>query len=88
LTVIKGKKLLELIPDVSWNKGKATLYILQRLKEDYLPIYIGDDQTDETAFKALCRRGITIRVGKSKKTLADYYLKDHREVLRLLKQIQ
>jgi trehalose-6-phosphatase len=52
-----------------------------------VPIYIGDDQTDETAFKALNGSGVTIRVGKSKKTAANYYLKGHWEVLRLLKEI-
>ena len=87
LAVIKGKKVLELIPNASWDKGKAALWILQRLKNNCLPIYIGDDQTDETAFKALCKNGITIRVGKSKKTYAKYYLKGHREVSRLLQQI-
>ncbi|MFA4829253.1 MAG: trehalose-phosphatase [Thermodesulfovibrionales bacterium] len=87
LVVIKGKKVLELAPNVSWNKGKAVRWILQRLKGKYLSIYIGDDLTDETAFKALCKRGITIRVGKSKKTFADYYLNGYREVSSILKQI-
>ncbi len=85
--VIKGKKVLELVPDILWDKGKAALLILQRLKGKCLPIYVGDDQTDETAFKALRRRGITIRVGKSKKTFAAYHLKGHREISSLLEQI-
>ncbi|MFN3739318.1 MAG: trehalose-phosphatase [Thermodesulfovibrionales bacterium] len=88
LTVMRGKMVLELIPDASWNKGKAVLYILRRLGKDYLPIYIGDDQTDETAFETLKKSGITIQVGKSKKTSARYYLKDYREVSQLLQQIQ
>lgn len=87
LSVIKGKKVLELIPNASWNKGKAVLYILQRLERDYLPVYIGDDTTDETAFEALKEIGITIRVGKSKKTSARYYLKDCRDVSRMLLKI-
>ncbi len=87
LALIKGKKVLELVPDVSWDKGKAVLWILQRLRDKCLPIYIGDDRTDETAFKALRKKGITIRVGKSKNTFADYYLKGYREVLRLLQEI-
>lgn len=88
LSVIKGKKVLELTPNASWNKGSAVLWILQQLKDKCLPIYIGDDQTDETAFKALNRKGITIRIGKSKKTAAKYHLKGHWEVSRLLKEIQ
>ncbi|MFZ6017326.1 MAG: trehalose-phosphatase [Nitrospirota bacterium] len=86
LVIIKGKKVLELIPNALWDKGRAVCLILQKLKKDCLPVYIGDDQTDETAFKALHKKGITIRVGKSKKTFADYYLKGHWEVSRLLQQ--
>ena len=86
-TIMKGKKVLELLPDVSWDKGKAVLWILQQLKDRCLPVYVGDDQTDETAFKALRGKGVTIRVGKSKKTSADYYLKGHWEIPGLLRVI-
>lgn len=88
LAVVKGKKVLELLPNVSWDKGSAALWILKELKVKCLPIYIGDDQTDENAFKALHKKGINIRVGKSKKTLADYYLKGYWEVSTLLRQMQ
>jgi len=88
LAVVKGKKVLELVPNVSWDKGSAALWILKELKVKCLTIYIGDDQTDENAFKALHKKGINIRVGKSKKTLADYYLKGYWEISRLLKQMQ
>ncbi len=88
LSVIKGKKVLELVPAVSWDKGKAVFLILQRLKHKCLPIYIGDDQTDENAFRALNKKGITIRVGKSAKTAADYYLKNQREVSEFLKRVK
>ena len=88
LAVIKGKKVLELVPDASWDKGKAVLWVLQRFKDKCLPVYVGDDQTDETAFKALRKKGITIRIGKSKKTFADYYLKGYWEISRLLQQVQ
>jgi trehalose-phosphatase len=88
LNVIKGKKVIELTPNVSWNKGSAVLWILKQLKDNCLPIYIGDDQTDETAFKALRKKGITIRIGKSKKSFADYYLKGYWEISRLLQQMQ
>jgi trehalose 6-phosphate phosphatase len=87
LNVIKGKKVIELTPDVSWNKGRAVLWILKQLKDKCVPIYIGDDQTDETAFKALSGKGFTIRVGKSKKTAANYYLKGYWELPRLLREI-
>lgn len=85
--IIKGKQVLELSPDVKWDKGNAVLYILQTLNNDIFPVYIGDDFTDEKAFTALKDRGITVRVGKSVKTEAQYYLKGHYEVLRFLKTI-
>lgn len=88
LTVIKGKKVLELTPGVSWDKGKAVLWILDHLKDSALAIFIGDDLTDESAFKVLKRKGISVRIGKSKRTLASFYLKDYRETFRLLKSIQ
>lgn len=87
LTIIKGKKVLELTPDISWDKGNAIFYILKRLKNKWFPIYIGDDKTDENAFRALNKKGITIHVGKTKNTFADYYLKGQWEALKLLQFI-
>jgi trehalose-phosphatase len=88
LTVIQGKKVLELMPSVSWDKGKASLWILQRLKVDCVPLYVGDDDTDESAFSALRQTGITIAVGRSRRTTAEYYLKSQGEVLRALRSLK
>jgi trehalose-phosphatase len=85
LAVMKGKKVLELTPAGPWNKGKAALMILERLGNGWLPVMIGDDVTDETAFAALRERGLTVRVGRSVKTSAQYYVKDQGEVGRFLK---
>ena len=87
VTVMRGKKVLELAPKISWDKGKAALFILHELKRNYLSIYVGDDATDEAAFKALNEDGITIRVGRSKNTAAKYYLKGQWEISRFLKHI-
>jgi trehalose-6-phosphatase len=53
-----------------------------------LPVYIGDDRTDEDAFDALKRKGITILVGRhGGKTSAKYRLKNVSAVTALLKKI-
>ncbi|MEW6118428.1 MAG: trehalose-phosphatase [Nitrospirota bacterium] len=85
---MKGKKVLELLPDIMWDKGSAVLWILRRLEDVHLPVYVGDDVTDENAFRAIGNKGITIRVGTSKKTCAQYYLKTSREVQRLLQMVR
>ncbi|MDA8325796.1 MAG: trehalose-phosphatase [Nitrospiraceae bacterium] len=87
LAVLEGKKVFELMPDISWDKGNAALWILDRLADGYLPVFVGDDVTDEAAFRALKERGVTVRVGRSKRTSARFYLKDYKETRRLLKSI-
>jgi len=62
-TTRMGKKVLEVRPEFNWHKGHAVKWILAEiLPSDSLPIYVGDDMTDEDAFAAI-PQGITIRVG-------------------------
>ena len=71
LRLTGGKMLLEVRP-LFWNKGKAVLWMWKRLAPKYLPVYIGDDVTDEDAFSALRPYGITIRIGGKKASHAQY----------------
>lgn len=71
LRLAGGKMLLEVRPLV-WDKGRAVLWLWKRLAPESLPVYIGDDVTDEDAFSALRPYGITIRVGKRKKSYAEH----------------
>jgi trehalose 6-phosphate phosphatase len=81
---VNGKKVIEVHPGLNWTKGHATLWLVKHARHPSpLPIYIGDDRTDEDAFDML-REGITIRVGKHRRSKAQYYVKNVREVLRLL----
>jgi len=85
-----GKKVLEILPPLNWNKGKILKLLLAILHpniKNIIPIYIGDDATDEHAFKILKKSGITIAVGKIRNTQAKYYVKNTREVLMLLGKI-
>ncbi|KAK4425524.1 putative trehalose-phosphate phosphatase F [Sesamum alatum] len=57
LRLTHGRKVLEVRPAIDWDKGKAVEFLLESLgfssSDDVLPIYIGDDRTDEDAFKLL-----------------------------------
>jgi trehalose-phosphatase len=67
LRITAGKMVVDLQPDIPWNKGRATLRLLDVMLEDpaeAVPVYVGDDQTDEDAFRLLRGRGITILVGE------------------------
>ena len=50
--VTTAKSALELRPAVDWDKGRALLLIRSRSAPDAFTIYIGDDATDEDAFRA------------------------------------
>jgi len=86
LRKLGGKKIFELQPDVPRHKGEAVLWLIKALdldRDDVLPIYIGDDETDENAFRALqgSQNGVGIRVAASdERTAATYVLKDTGEV--------
>jgi len=87
-----GKMVLEVRPPSEWDKGKVVLWLLTRQRfalkgKNVFPIYIGDDKTDEDAFKALEKKGLTIFVGEPKVSYAKYYLKDTGEVFEFLQKV-
>ena len=87
LRISGGKKVIEIRPKESWDKGEVILKIIKLLHfpEPPLVIYIGDDLTDEDVFRILKKDQIGIKVGKSAKTAAGYYLRNPQEVLKLLR---
>jgi len=90
IKVNSGKKVYEIKPPVRWDKGKVVLWLLVRQQfisgeKNVLPIYVGDDVTDENAFKALKENGLTVFVGKPGNSIADYYLKNTEEVTKFLR---
>ena len=86
-----GKKVFEIRPKIDWDKGKAVLWILKALdleSPDVMPFYLGDDTTDEDAFRALEKRGIGVLVTDApKSTRASYTLKDTDEVRNFLQSL-
>ncbi len=92
ISVKKGKMVLELAPAYKWSKADTAMWLLKKhelaLKgAKFFPIYIGDDLTDESVFKALKNKGLTIRVGKTRFSGARYYLKDPGETAEFLRRV-
>jgi alpha,alpha-trehalose-phosphate synthase [UDP-forming]/trehalose-phosphatase len=81
--ITSGKKVFEIKPRGIWNKGDAVSWIWKKFGGDRTPVYIGDDVTDEDAYKAIKGRGVGISVGNNNK--ADYQLKTQEDVKKLLK---
>jgi trehalose-phosphatase len=80
-----GDQVHEIRPRVNWNKGTAVNWIRKQFGyRDALPIYVGDDTTDEDAFAAIREDGIAIKVGNGTETVARYTLEDPAEVRKFL----
>jgi trehalose-phosphatase len=89
-----GKMIFELRPDIDWDKGKALSWLLDKLdlnRPDVVPIYIGDDLTDEDAMrelKNLKNRGLGILVrGEERPTEAAFALENPEEVKVFLQKL-
>ncbi|XP_010536537.1 PREDICTED: trehalose-phosphate phosphatase A [Tarenaya hassleriana] len=95
LRLTHGRKVLEVRPVIDWDKGKAVIFLLESLGlsdcEDVLPIYVGDDRTDEDAFKVLREgknRGYGVLVSAvPKESNAFFSLRDPSEVMEFLKSL-
>ena len=96
IRLTSGKKVWEIRPPVDWHKGKAVETIIKEMKTvlrngQWLTIYLGDDTTDEDAFKIIHRpQGWSIFIGEENPSSnADYFLNSTSEVAvflcRLLK---
>ncbi|XP_074264383.1 putative trehalose-phosphate phosphatase J isoform X2 [Silene latifolia] len=94
LRLTQGRKVFEIRPTIKWDKGKALEFLLESLGlancSDVFPVYIGDDCSDEDAFKVLQDRGqgFGILVSKiAKETNASYYLEGPSEVMNFLQRL-
>ncbi|KAJ7530282.1 hypothetical protein O6H91_15G087800 [Diphasiastrum complanatum] len=91
LHVTQGRKVLEVRPTIHWDKGKAVEFLLKAFglanPHNLLPVYIGDDQTDEDAFSVLNKEHIGYGIlvsSAAKATGAAYSLKSPSEVMEFL----
>ena len=89
LRVTEGKEILELRPDVDWDKGRAVEWLRGSLVpdgEEWVAAYVGDDVTDEAAFRALPDGGVGVKVGDGE-TAADYRVDGVDEVTAFLERV-
>ena len=90
LALRTGKAVLEIRPHVEWTKGEAVRWILAQLRVERpaastLALYIGDDDTDEDAFRVLASAGVGIVVGNDRHgSAAHYYVESSAEVEQFL----
>lgn len=91
LQITSGKMVYEVRPRLDWDKGKAVLWLLEALglnSHEVVTFYLGDDTTDEDAFRAVRSFGIGVLVSDTpKETFASYSLKDTRGVQEFLRQM-
>jgi len=86
ICVRRGKMVQEIRPPVVWDKGRAVLWIMrQPAFRGRWPLYIGDDDTDQDAFRRIRGRGVGISVGPGRaRGAARYALAGPAQVRRLL----
>lgn len=90
LTLRTGKAVLEVRPAINWDKGSALRWIvdhmcLRRSASGMFAIYIGDDETDEDAFRALEATGLGILVGCERlSSAAHYYVESVEQTMHFL----
>jgi trehalose 6-phosphate phosphatase len=91
LRLMCGKKVFEILPNVDWGKGSAIRWIMKTKRVTWSKasvFYIGDDVTDEFAFRTIRTRGTAIVVSKAdNESAAHYRVHDTNEVKQLLKKV-
>ncbi|MBI4503320.1 MAG: bifunctional alpha,alpha-trehalose-phosphate synthase (UDP-forming)/trehalose-phosphatase [Gemmatimonadetes bacterium] len=92
LEVMVGNQVVEGRPPLDWHKGRAVLHVLRERHGANWPskvrvIYIGDDTTDQDAFRSLRGIGRSIQVGRARNgtATADFMLPDPAAVLQFLR---
>jgi trehalose 6-phosphate phosphatase len=72
--IVAGKELVNLLPDIGIDKGTALRRLMRHFRARSA-LYVGDDASDEDAFKAGNSYSVlTVRVGVSSRTAAQFAL--------------
>lgn len=74
LRLLDGKQVVEILPQGIGKGGAISHFLGHLLYRDRLPVFVGDDVTDEEGFIEVNRRGgISICVGQNVKSDARYH---------------
>jgi trehalose 6-phosphate phosphatase len=85
--LLPGKCVVNVVSARAPHKGEALQHLL-RLEGADAALYVGDDDTDEDAFRmTLPVPAFMVRVGRSRRSGADYYLRNQREIDWLLQTL-
>ncbi|RRO18647.1 trehalose-phosphatase [Saccharopolyspora rhizosphaerae] len=91
LRVAHGRQVVELVPDVEWNKGWALRWLLKRMgpaSAGAVPVFAGDDYTDENALHEIHHDGVGVVVRSAEHgdrlTWAHYAVNDPCSLTELL----
>lgn len=83
--VVRGKAVIELRPPFAWDKGSAVRWLMSRpAARGRTPVYLGDDTTDEDAFRAVHGDGVGVLVGRPRRSAARFRLSGPAAVRQLL----
>jgi trehalose 6-phosphate synthase/phosphatase len=82
LRITEGRKVFEVRPRGARGKGEALGWVMEAAGRGRMPVYIGDDTSDEDAFRAIRGKGISVSVGGSPE--AEYSLGKQGEVREFL----
>ena len=86
LKITRGKKVIEVRPNIDWGKGEAIEKIHQDCGDNPVPMFFGDDQTDEDGFDVVQKaNGIAVYIGPPREpTKALHHLESPEEVAQVL----
>lgn len=84
--IVGGKDVFNLVQPFAPHKGDALLKLMKKLKVR-AAIYVGDDQTDEDVFKLRRKNIVGVRVGKSSRSRAGFYIDRQSSIDLLLRSL-
>jgi trehalose 6-phosphate phosphatase len=84
--IVSGKFVFNVVPQDGADKGSALVQLI-RESGARSALYVGDDVTDEDAFRVKREDLLSVRIEDSSRSHADFFLPEWRDILRLLEAV-